>query len=97
MRTRLALLLLLVFAGAALAQGTFVNWESPPVHPLDMLPSGAALLAVNTADARLDVFALGGPLPVHQTSIPVAAPRPTAAPPCAAGSGRGRAPVGDRL
>ena len=71
MRTRLAFLLLLLFAGAALAQGTFVNWESPPVHPLDLLPSGAALLAVNTADARLEVFTLGGPLPVHQASIPV--------------------------
>ena len=70
MRT-LVLLQLLVYAAAAPAQGTFVNWESPPVHPLDVIPSGAALLAVNTADARLEVFALGGPLPVHQTSIPV--------------------------
>ena len=58
-------------AGAAHAQGSFVNWESPPVHPVDMTPDGSTLLVVNTPDDRLEVFTLGGPLPVHVASIPV--------------------------
>ncbi len=66
-----ALVVLLVAAGAAHAQGSFVNWESPPVHPVDMTPDGTTLLVVNTADDRLEVFTLGGALPVHVASIPV--------------------------
>jgi len=49
----------------------FFNWESPHVHPLDLTPDGATLVAVNTADARLEIFApsaLGLP---HHGSIPV--------------------------
>ncbi len=34
----------------------FVNWETPHVHPLDITPDGARLLAVNTPDNRLEVF-----------------------------------------
>jgi hypothetical protein len=37
---------------------SFVNWESPHVHPLDLVPGGAFPLAVNTADNRLEVFAV---------------------------------------
>ena len=37
----------------------FTNFESPHVHPLDITPDGSRLLAVNTADARLEVFAIG--------------------------------------
>jgi DNA-binding beta-propeller fold protein YncE len=53
---------------------SFVNWESPHVSPLDMTPDGTRLLAVNTADNRLEVFQItesgiqhGG----HQASVPV--------------------------
>jgi len=60
-----------LWAGQARAQGTFVNWESPPVHGADMTPDGTTLLVVNTADDRLEVFTLGGTLPVHAGSIPV--------------------------
>lgn len=35
---------------------SFVNWEDPHVHPLDLTPDGNLLLAVNTADNRLMVF-----------------------------------------
>ncbi|MEZ6243365.1 MAG: beta-propeller fold lactonase family protein [Phycisphaerales bacterium] len=49
----------------------FVNWETPHVHPLDMTPDASRLLAVNTADDRLEVFTLGGGQPVLETSIPV--------------------------
>src|SRR5262245_42861602 len=46
------------FAVSAVAQ-SFVNWESPHVHPLDVTPDGNTLLAVNTVDNRLEVFAIG--------------------------------------
>ncbi len=59
-------------AGPALAQGLgFVNFESPQSHPLDRTPSGAVLLAVNTADNRLEVFDLVGGLPVRRGSVEV--------------------------
>ncbi len=70
-RTLAMVVTFLAAAGAAQAQGTFVNWESPPVHPVDMTPDGSTLLVVNTPDDRLEVFTLGGPLPVHVASIPV--------------------------
>lgn len=53
------------------AQGSFVNWESPHVHPLELTPDGTRLLAVNTPDARLEVFDVTGPAPVWIESIPV--------------------------
>ncbi len=43
-------------APSAFGQNGFVNWETPHVHPLDLTPDGAKLLAVNTADNRLEVF-----------------------------------------
>jgi YVTN family beta-propeller protein len=36
-----------------------------------MTPDGTRLLVTNTADGRLEVFTLGGALPVHTASIPV--------------------------
>src|SRR4029079_161370 len=60
-----------LIAARVRAQGTFVNWESPPVHRVDMTPDGATLLVTNTADDRLEIFTLGGPLPVHAASVPV--------------------------
>lgn len=73
-----AALVTMATIGTAAAQGTFVNWESPPVRGADMTPNGTTLLVVNTADARLEVFTLGGALPAPTASIPVelgAAPR----------------------
>ena len=34
----------------------FVHFESPHVHPLELTPDGTRVLAVNTVDARLEVF-----------------------------------------
>lgn len=53
--------------------GSFVNWESPHVHPLEITPDNLRLLAVNTADNRLEVFDISGSsaTPVHVGSIPV--------------------------
>jgi DNA-binding beta-propeller fold protein YncE len=52
----------------------FINWESPHVSSLAMTPNGTKLLAVNTADNRLEIFDItanglshGG----HLASVPV--------------------------
>jgi YVTN family beta-propeller protein len=47
-------------AGLAHAQNGFINWETAHVTPLALTPSGSTLLAVNTADARLEVFDISG-------------------------------------
>jgi YVTN family beta-propeller protein len=49
-------LLAATVAGPAAAQSSFVNWENPHVSPLALTPDGTRLLAVNTADDRLEVF-----------------------------------------
>jgi YVTN family beta-propeller protein len=58
-------------AGYALGQTGFVNWETPPVSPLALSPSGATLLAVNTADNRVEVFSLASDTPARTGSISV--------------------------
>jgi len=60
-----------VCAGGS-SRAAYVNFESPHVHPIDLTPSGARLLAVNTPDALLEVFtvAADGTLQA-QRSIPV--------------------------
>ena len=54
------MVILLGFAPRAFAQSGFVNWESPHVNPLALTPDGLTLLAVNTADNRLEVFMVSG-------------------------------------
>lgn len=56
---------------AANLPGEVVSWESPHVHPLDLTPDGALLLAVNTADARLEVLATHPDGLGRRGSIPV--------------------------
>jgi len=58
-------------AAPASPQAGFVHWESPHVHPLERTPDGQRLLAVNTPDARLEVFELSSGTPVRAQSIPV--------------------------
>lgn len=48
----------LAAAGSAQAQNRVVDWESAQLHPLELTPDGTRLLAVNTADQRLQVFAV---------------------------------------
>ncbi|HEX5044876.1 MAG TPA: hypothetical protein VFV75_18405 [Candidatus Polarisedimenticolaceae bacterium] len=61
---------LLLAASAARSQ--YVNFEVGHVHPIDLTPGAGKLLAVNTPDARLEVFTLdGGGNLVPQRSIPV--------------------------
>jgi YVTN family beta-propeller protein len=59
------------FGGELAAQDSFVNWETPHVHPLAMTPSRGHLLAVNLPDGRLEVFDLASGSPVHAGSVPV--------------------------
>lgn len=63
--------MVIVTCSAAIGQTTFINWENPPVHPLEMTPDGLTLLAVNSADARLEIFSLASGLPVANGSVPV--------------------------
>jgi YVTN family beta-propeller protein len=49
----------------------FVHWETPHVSPLAFSPDGGTLLAVNTPDARLEVFDTAGETLVSRASIPV--------------------------
>lgn len=60
-----------LFSTTALAQTTFSNWESPQVNPLALTPSGNLLLAVNTADNRLEIFDNTTGSPVWIRSAPV--------------------------
>ncbi len=50
---------------------TFVNWESPHGTPLDLTPDGSTLLAVNTADNRLEVLSVSGSSLASIGSVPV--------------------------
>ncbi|HKG12182.1 MAG TPA: DUF4214 domain-containing protein [Pyrinomonadaceae bacterium] len=50
---------------------TFLNFESPQVHPLAMTPDGTRLLAVNSPNATLSVFQLVSGSPVLTAEIPV--------------------------
>ena len=56
---------------SAAGQTSFWNWESPHVSPLALTPDGSTVLAVNTADNRLEVFAVDGLSLVRAGSVPV--------------------------
>src|SRR2546422_705221 len=53
---------LTVLAGSApaLAQSSFINWETAHVSPLALTPDGSRLLAVNTPDNRLELLDVSG-------------------------------------
>ena len=54
-----------------LRNNSFVNWESPHVHPLDMTPDGTKLLAVNTANNSLEIYTPTNGSVKFSKSIPV--------------------------
>ena len=61
-----------VVCAGGTSRAAYVNFESPHVHPLDLTPSGARLLAVNTPDALLEVFTVAADGTLQpQASIPV--------------------------
>ena len=65
-----ALAALLIVVRPTVAQ-SFVNFESPQSHPIDITPDGTTLLAVNTADGQLELFDLIRGLPVRRGSVAV--------------------------
>ncbi len=58
-------------AALATPPSNFTNWESPHVSPIAVTPDGTRLVAVNTADARLEVFTITSGTPVKAGSISV--------------------------
>ncbi len=50
---------------------SFVNFETPHVHPLEITPNHQLLLAVNTAANTLMIYNLGGVEPALAAQIPV--------------------------
>ncbi|MGI9592801.1 MAG: hypothetical protein ACR2P8_15640, partial [Myxococcota bacterium] len=66
-----ALLLAVLTARAGVAADDYTNFETVPVRPLALSPDGTRLFAVNTPDARLEVFAIRPDRLVHQASVPV--------------------------
>ena len=70
-----ALLALTIAAGLPLAQAlstnAFVNFETAPVHPLDLDPSGTRLAVANLPDARIEIFDVSGLIPRPVLSVPV--------------------------
>lgn len=59
-------------ASSAYAQNAFIHWESPHVSPIALSPDGTRLVAVNTADHRIEIYAVGANgLPQWQASVPV--------------------------
>jgi len=67
---------LAVFAGGVGAatpapNGSFVNFETAPVHPLALSPDNSRLAVCNLADGRLEVFDVTSGSPVALGSVPV--------------------------
>jgi len=48
---------------------SFVNFETPQVHPIEMTPDGLRLLVCNTADNRVEVYSLASGTPVWTGSV----------------------------
>jgi len=67
----LCLLAAFLTAASAVAQPSFITFESGHVRPLVISPDGNRLVAVNTPDNRLEVFLIVGGSLVHSASIPV--------------------------
>jgi hypothetical protein len=55
------------------SSSSFLNFETPHVHPLDLNPAGTKLAVVNTADAHVEIYSVdGGDGSLsHDDSIPV--------------------------
>ncbi|MBM3984185.1 MAG: hypothetical protein FJ296_00610 [Planctomycetes bacterium] len=68
---RIVVLFCALLAVPAAAQSSFVNYETPHVHPLDLTPDGNLLLAVNTGAGVLELLDSSGPGLVPLGSVAV--------------------------
>lgn len=66
-----AIALALVLVGMAPRPAFAAHFESAPVHPLELSPSGELLFAAHPADQRLVVYRVSGPVPVRLAEIAV--------------------------
>jgi YVTN family beta-propeller protein len=81
MRFFVAVELMTLLMALAPARADSLNFESSQVHPIRLTPSASRLLAVNTPDALLEVFAVGptgsltrlAPIPVGLEPVSVTA------------------------
>ena len=53
------------------AADSFVNFETPPVHPIALSPDGGQLAVCNLADGRLELFDVSSGTAVSVGSVPV--------------------------
>ena len=71
----MVLLLAILFAGSSqAARGaaeSFLNFETPPVHPIALSPTGGQLAVCNLADGRLELFDVSSGTAVSVGSVPV--------------------------
>src|SRR2546423_9851046 len=71
----MALLLAIIIAGSNQAvrgaADSFVNFETPPVHPVALSPDGSQLAVCNLADGRLELFDVSSGTAVAVGSVPV--------------------------
>ena len=70
-RRVLAVLLGLLLAAPAAQAASFTTFESGQVRPLALSPDGSRLFAVNTPDARLEIFDVSAAGLTHSGSVPV--------------------------
>jgi len=61
----------LEIAASAASTNSFVNFETPPVHPVALSPEGNRLAVCNLPDARLELFELNSGQPVPTGNVVV--------------------------
>src|SRR5438552_7965018 len=61
----------LPIAVSAASTNSFVNFETPPVHPIALSSEGSRLAVCNLPDTRLELFDVGSGVPVSVGSVPV--------------------------
>ncbi|MBI1783796.1 beta-propeller fold lactonase family protein [Candidatus Sumerlaeota bacterium] len=53
------------------AQASFINWETPPVHPIDLSPDGQHLAVCNLPNGRVEIFNMSSGVPISESVIQV--------------------------
>lgn len=74
MNRRSAIVLLALWSlcfGGRVVGTDFINFETAPVHPIDLSPDRSRLLVCNLPDARLAVLDVAGDAPLYDGEIPV--------------------------
>jgi YVTN family beta-propeller protein len=67
----LSLLCVVAPDGRAADSNSFVNFETPVIHPVDLSPDGTMLAVCNLPSGRLELFDVTGGVPISAGSVPV--------------------------